>query len=71
MSEPSSQIQVTLDNETSGALAKLAKGRHQPVAALAAALIREALELQEDRALSDLSNRRIDEDNGERTAHKL
>lgn len=70
MSNPRSQIQVTLDAETSGELAKLAEGRQQPVSALAVTLIREALELQEDRLLSDISNHRISEDTGRRIAHR-
>ncbi len=70
MSNPRSQIRVTLDAETGSELAKLAEGRRQPVSALAVALIREALELQEDRLRSDISNHRISEDTGRRVAHK-
>ncbi len=70
MSNPNSQIRITLDAETGSELAKLAEGRRLPVSALAASLIREAPELQEDRLLSDLSNRRISEDTGRRIAHK-
>jgi hypothetical protein len=45
-------IQVMLDHETNGLLANLAAARHRSLSAVAADLIREALELEEDRLLS-------------------
>lgn len=46
------RIQVMLDHETNGLLADLAATRHCSLSAVAADLIREALELEEDRVLS-------------------
>ncbi len=63
------RIQVTLDKETSHLLATLAERQQQSMSATASALIRDAIELHEDRLLSDLSNQRIDTDNGVRIAH--
>lgn len=63
------RIQVTLDDETSGLLSMLADKHHASVSATAARLIREALELNEDRYLSDISNQRIAEDDGIRHSH--
>lgn len=46
------RIQVMLDPETSGLLTNLASQQHRSVSATASDLIREALELHEDRLLS-------------------
>ena len=63
------RIQVTLDNDTNGLLATLAKKQDQSVSATAATLIRDALELHEDMLFSDISNGRIAADDGERVSH--
>ena len=63
------RIQVTLDSVSNGLLASMAEDYHTSKSAIAADLIREALELREDRALSDLSNRRLAEDDGTRLLH--
>lgn len=46
------RIQVMLDDETNGALVKLAAKQRRSVSSTAADLIREALELHEDIVLS-------------------
>ena len=53
------RIQVMLDSETSGLLATLATRRHRSISATAADLIRESLELQEDKALSRHGDARV------------
>jgi hypothetical protein len=53
------RIQITLDEHSSGLLNFLAAERHLSKSAMAALLIREALELQEDKALSELGERRL------------
>ncbi len=63
------RIQVTLDDQSNGLLATMADDYHVSKSALAAELIREALELREDRALSDISNKRIADDKGARVSH--
>ena len=47
MSAKNPRIQVTLDHETSDLLSLLALSRHRSISAVAADLIREALDLQE------------------------
>ena len=63
------RIQVTLDEQSNGLLSTLAKQSHLSKSAIAADLIREALELREDMALSDVSNKRIAEDSGKHYSH--
>ena len=58
------RIQVTLDEQSSGLLSVLAEVRHVSKSAMAALLIREALELEEDKALSALSERRLKQTKG-------
>lgn len=58
------RIQVTLDEQSSGLLSVLAAERHVSKSAMAALLIREALELEEDKALSALSERRLKQTKG-------
>ena len=58
------RIQVTLDEQSSGLLSVLAAERHVSKSAMAALLIREALELEEDKALSALSERRLEQTKG-------
>ena len=53
------RIQVTLDEHSNGLLGLLAEQHEQSKSALAAELIREALELREDRALSRLADERL------------
>lgn len=55
------RIQITLDEQSSGLLNLLAAERHLSKSAMAALLIREALELLEDKALSELGERRLAE----------
>lgn len=55
------RVQVTLDNDTNALLSILADQNEQSISATAADLIREALELHEDIALSKLSDERISE----------
>ncbi|TYA74905.1 ribbon-helix-helix domain-containing protein [Seonamhaeicola marinus] len=62
-------IEVLLDKETNGLLATLADEKNRSISVTAADLIREALELYEDRALSEISNERIASDNGKRYSH--
>ena len=64
------RIQVILDAETNGLLASLADEKNRSVSVTAADLIREALELHEDRIFSDISNQRIESDNGKRYSHE-
>ena len=64
------RIQVILDDETNGLLATLANEQDKSVSATAADLIRDALELNEDRVFSGISNHRIDEDSGKRYSHE-
>ena len=52
------RIQVTLDDVTHGLLSNLACKHEESKSACAASLIREALELHEDRKLSALSDSR-------------
>lgn len=52
------RIQVTLDSETNGILARLAKEHELSKSNLAADLIRHALELREDLYLSNLAEER-------------
>lgn len=61
MSTRPSRLNVTLDAELKSAVTTLARRRAIPVATLAADLIRDALERQEDQALSSLANRREQE----------
>ena len=63
------RIQVTLDSDTNGLLATLAEKQDQSVSATAAKLIRDALELHEDMLFSDISNKRVAEDDGKRVSH--
>ena len=58
------RIQVTLDSETNKHIASIAKEDGASASKVAAQLIKEALELREDAYLSEVSNRRIAEDNG-------
>ncbi len=53
------RIQVTLDAQINGLLSALAKRQQLSKSALAADLIREALELREDAALSALADTRL------------
>ncbi len=55
------RIQVTLDDDTSGILATLADKQNRSVSAVAADLIREALELNEDAYLSQVGDKRYEE----------
>lgn len=52
MATDNPRIQVMLDEETNGLVAKLAARQRRSVSSTAAELIREALELHEDIALS-------------------
>ena len=63
------RIQVLLDEETNGLLASLASEQNRSLSMTAADLIREALELREDRLFSDISNQRIADDDGQRYSH--
>ena len=54
------RIQVTLDDETSGLLSTLADKQNRSVSAIAADLIREALELNEDQYLSQIADQRYE-----------
>ncbi|WP_024772933.1 hypothetical protein [Aquimarina macrocephali] len=63
------RIQVTLDQETNGLLSMLADNQDRSMSATAADLIREALELREDKQFSKISNQRIAEDDGQRHNH--
>lgn len=63
-------IRVTLDSDTSGLLAMLAQKEQRTPASAAAALIRQALDLHEDLCLSQISNQRLEEDNGARVSHE-
>lgn len=53
------RIQVTLDDHSNGLLSILANQQHLSKSTLAADLIREALELREDAALSTLADTRL------------
>lgn len=70
MTTENPRVQVTLDSETSGLLAMLAGRYDKSVSSTAADLIRQALELNEDVYLSEISNKRIAEDTGKRFSHK-
>ena len=64
------RVQVTLDDDTSGLLAMLAKKQDQSISATAATLIRDALELHEDMLFSEISNKRVSTDSGKRFSHE-
>ncbi len=64
------RVQVTLDNDTNSLLSMLADKYNKSVSATAADLIREALELNEDMYLSEMSNKRMAEDSGEHFSHE-
>ena len=64
------RIQVLLDEETNGLLASLANEQNRSLSMTAADLIKEALELRDDRIFSDISNQRIEEDDGVRYSHE-
>ena len=64
------RIQVTLDDETSDLLNRLAQKKHVSISFTAAELIRKALETDEDIYLSKLSNERISEDDGQHFSHQ-
>ncbi len=55
------RIQVTLDKDTNAMLLELAAYKECSVSAAASNLIMEALELQEDMALSKLGDKRLKE----------
>ncbi len=55
------RVQVTLDEQSNGALAALATREQMSKSALAAQLIQEALELREDAALSRHADARLRE----------
>lgn len=61
MSTERPRIQVTIDEQINGALAALAVKRQMSKSALAASLIADALETQEDIYFSELSERRLAE----------
>lgn len=52
------RINISVSRSTRNALAHLAKRDRVPLAAKAAGLIHEALELEEDRALSEIAKKR-------------
>jgi hypothetical protein len=52
------RLQITLDEKTLGLLSLMADQEHVSKSSCAAILIREALELREDRALSELADSR-------------
>lgn len=55
------RIQVTLDSQTSALLATFADIQERSLSSAAADLIKEALELHEDMALSKLADKRLRE----------
>lgn len=61
MSTERPRIQVTVDAQINGFLGALAVKRQMSKSALAAALISEAIELQEDAFFAELSERRLSE----------
>ena len=58
MSTVKPRIQVTLDDDTNAMLACFAKQHDSSMSSVAADLIRQALELYEDKALSKLGDKR-------------
>lgn len=70
MATDKTRIQVFLDDETNGLLSLLADEHKRSLSRTAAELIKEALELREDRILSDLSQQRIEQDDGKRYNHE-
>jgi hypothetical protein len=59
MSTENPRIQVMLDSETNGLLTNLAALQKRSISSLAAALIREALEIHEDMLLSQHGDERV------------
>ncbi len=55
------RVQVTLDENTNGLLSTIAKKQDRSMSAIAAELIRDALELHEDIILSKISDKRYEE----------
>jgi predicted transcriptional regulator len=53
------RLQVMLDHETQGLLARLAAAQHRSMSAIAADLIRDALDIQEDHLLSRHGDARL------------
>lgn len=61
MSTERPRIQVTIDEQVHGAIAALAVKRQMSKSALAALLISEAIELQEDLYFAELTEQRLKE----------
>jgi len=64
------RINVTLTEEQNSILMQLAKKEGKSASATAADLIEQALDLQEDKYWSDLTNKQIENDNGVRYTHE-
>ena len=58
-----SRLQITLDKDTQGLIATIAKRDNKSCSAVAADLIRQATELQEDFYFSNLADQRLAENN--------
>jgi hypothetical protein len=63
------RIQLLLEEETMAVLSALAQSKNQSISHTGADLIRDALELHEDRTLSEMSNKRLLDDDGSRFDH--
>jgi len=63
------RVQVTLDDDTNNRLSRLAEQNAVSVSATAAGLIRQALDINQDIYLSEISDKRLVEDDGVRFLH--
>jgi len=63
------RIQVSLDEKTNAELTSLANNLQLSLSKTAASLIEEALELRDDRDLSDFTNQRIKGNQDEHISH--
>jgi hypothetical protein len=64
------RINVSLDENELFMLSSISKKRKQSISSIAKSLIGEALELQEDIFLSELSEKRVIESKGKRIKHE-
>lgn len=70
MATSKTRINISVNKETEKALKLLAKRDQEPVATKAGKLIEEALELEEDRLLSAIADKRLANHNGKWFTHE-
>lgn len=70
MATAKTRINISVNKETERALRALAKRDQEPVATKAGALLEFALELEEDRFLSAIADKRLKEHKGRWLSHE-